>query len=214
MPFSRVLDIGAGAGSDLMIARSIDNDAELSAIEVYEPYAKLLEQSDIHVYGSNIERDRLPFSDCSIDIVIANQLLEHTKEIFWILHEVTRVLTIGGKFIVGVPNLASLHNRLLLAVGKQPTPIKTGSAHVRGFTKGDILHFLESCLPGGYRLTAFGGSNFYPFPPILASPLARMFPNMAWGIFLMLTKSRQYDREFLEFPVNNRLETNFFLGST
>lgn len=63
----------------------------------------------------NIERDPLPFADESVDIFMANQVLEHCKEIFWIFSEVSRCLKPGGCFIIGVPNLAALHNRLLLA---------------------------------------------------------------------------------------------------
>jgi len=160
----------------------------------------------------DIERGVFPFANESIDVVVANQILEHTKEIFWIFHEITRVLTVGGKLIIGVPNLASLHNRLLLLIGIQPTSIQNASAHVRGYTKYDLLRFLRNCFPDGYELKGFGGSNFYPFPPIIARPLARIFPNMAWGIFFMFEKQKPYQREFLDFPVTNRLETNFFLG--
>lgn len=207
-----VLDIGAGQGIDLALARRIWGDAKLFAVETYAPYVAKLSDQDIDVYSLNVEADVLPMSESSVDLVIANQILEHCKEIFWILHEVTRILPIGGHFIIGVPNLASLHNRLLLMFGKQPSPIKSNSAHVRGFTKGDILTFLESCFPGGYVLRGFGGSNFYPFPPLLAKPMARIFPTMAWGIFLLLEKKRPYNREFLEYPVSKRLETNFYLG--
>jgi len=97
-------------------------------------------------------------------------------------------------------------------MGRQPSPIKTNSAHVRGFTKGDILRFLESCFPGGYKLVAFGGSNFYPFPPIIARPLARVLPNFAWGIFFLLEKVIDYHDSFMQYPIVNRLETNFYTG--
>ena len=53
--------------------------------------------------------------------MIANQILEHTKEVFWIWHEIARVLAPQGQLILGVPNLASAHNRLLLLLGRQPT---------------------------------------------------------------------------------------------
>ena len=33
-----------------------------------------------------------PFEDETVDILIVNQILEHCKEIFWIFHELTRVL--------------------------------------------------------------------------------------------------------------------------
>ena len=141
-----------------------------------------------------------------------NQVLEHIKEIFWVFHETTRILSIGGKVIIGVPNLASLHNRLLLLFGKQPSPVKNYSAHVRGFTKDDILSFLNTCLPDCYRMISFGGSNFYPFPPLLARPLANYFPNMAWGIFLMLEKQKQYNNEVLSYLHREKLETPFYTG--
>jgi len=160
----------------------------------------------------NIEVDRFPFDDGTVDIVIANQIFEHTKEVFWIFHEISRILAVGGCCIIGVPNLASLHNRLLLAMGRQPTSIKMASAHVRGFTKKDFLHFIDVCYPGGYTLRKFGGSNFYPFPPSIARPLASVFPTFAWSIFFMLEKQREYVNEFLAYPVDAMLETNFFLG--
>lgn len=210
--YHTVLDLGAGGGDDLLIAQNINPQAELFAVELYQEYVNKLLEKDIIVYSLNIEKDLLPFSENSLNIVIANQILEHAKEVFWILHEITRILQIGGKVIIGVPNLASFHNRILLLLGKQPSPIKSHSAHIRGFTKGDIMQFLENCFPGGYKLKAFGGSNFYPFSPVIAKPLAKIFPTMAWGIFFMFEKQREYKKEFLEFPVAQQLETNFYLG--
>ncbi len=211
--YQAVLDIGAGGGDDLMLARIINQEAVLHAIEVDSENTSKLTQKNIMVHSLNIEKDPFPFSDDSMDVVIANQVLEHSKEVFWIFHETTHVLRIGGKLIVGVPNLAALHNRILLALGKQPSVIKTASAHIRGFTKDDIMKFIRYCFPGGYKLEAFGGSNFYPFPPPIAKLLARLFPSMAWGIFFMFEKQRAYKREFLDFPWAQRLETNFYRGT-
>lgn len=209
-----ILDIGAGTGSDLRIAKNIFPNARLFGIESHLPNIKFLQELGIETTSANIERDRLPFADQSVDIVIANQIIEHCKEVFWIFHEVARVLKIGGCFIIGVPNLASLHNRALLAIGRQPSPIKTASAHVRGFTKQDIQDFIDKCWPQGFEVISFGGSNFYPFPPNIARPLAHWFPNLAWGIFLQFKKTKNYSREFLDYPVTHRLETNFWLGGS
>jgi hypothetical protein len=100
----------------------------------------------------------------------------------------------------------------LLALGRQPTVIQTNSAHVRGFTKPDFLKFLSSCFPGGFICRSCLGVNFYPFPPLFAKPLARLFPNMAWGMFLLLMKIRPYGGEFLCYPEDHRLETPFYVG--
>lgn len=206
------LDIGAGGGADLALAHDRFPNATRHAIEVSAENGESLRQQGIIVHETNLERDALPFSDNSIDMIIANQIIEHIKEIFWVFHEVTRVLRPGGALLIGVPNLASMHNRLLLALGLQPTTIRATSAHVRGFTKSDLLHFVREIFPGGYRLAAFSGANFYPFPPALAVPLARAFPTLAVGLFFMLVKCGPYEEQFRTYPRSRRLETNFWTG--
>jgi len=170
-----------------------------------------LRSMGIETFNCDLERNRFPVDDESLDLIIANQIHEHTKELFWIFSECSRVLKVGGHFIIGVPNLASLHNRILLALGRQPSPIKSASAHIRGFTRRDLLSFAE-CWPNGYRLDDFRGSNFYPFPAPIAKPLAKGLPTLAWGIFLLLTKNKAYDGSYLSYPSEQHLETNFFVG--
>jgi len=211
-PYRSVLDIGAGTGVDLLAARAVEPAAALHAIEAFPPNVETLRRQDMAVTGLDLERDVFPFGDGAVDVVIANQILEHVKEVFWVFHEVTRVLRVGGSLIIGVPNLAALHNRILLAVGRQPSVIKTASAHVRGFTRHDLERFLEEVFPGGYAVRDHAGANFYPFPGPVAKPLAAVFPGLAWGLFLRLEKTREAGRAFLEFPATQRLETNFFTG--
>jgi SAM-dependent methyltransferase len=211
-PFNTVLDLGAGEGKDLEAARGLCPTVRAVAVEGYLPYAGQLESRGFEVHRIDLEHDRFPFDDNSVDVVIANQVLEHTKEVFWIFHEISRILKLRGHVILGVPNLAALHNRVLLALGRQPTVIQTNSAHVRGFTKPDLLKFLTCCFPEGFLCRARRGANFYPFPPFVAKPLARLLPSMAWGMFLLLMKLRPYTGEFLRYPEENRLETPFYIG--
>jgi SAM-dependent methyltransferase len=211
-PLASVLDMGAGSGDDLQIARDLNPKAKLYGVDNLPVAMKNLRKRGIQVLPLNIERDPLPLKDISIDAVIQNQILEHAKELFWILHEATRVLKVGGSLIVGIPNLASLHNRFLLICGRSPTVIKTLSAHVRGFTKHDFNVFIHEVWPGGYRLEGFGGANFYPFPPFLAKPLAKLFATFSWGIFFRLVKQKPYKGEFLEYLRLNPFETNFYTG--
>ena len=212
-PYDRVLDIGAGSGADLETARLACPSMTPFAVESFPANVEILKAKAVQVRGVNVERDPLPFDDASFDVVMSNQTLEHVKEIFWILHEVSRTLKLNGHLIIGVPNLASFHNRLLLLAGKQPTCLQNQSAHVRGYTRPDILKLFQMVFPDGYELVAFGGSNFYPFPPWVARPLAKMLPTHAWAIFFLLKKVKPYHREFLEFPIQQALETNFHLGN-
>ncbi|HEX8277941.1 MAG TPA: hypothetical protein VF540_04570, partial [Segetibacter sp.] len=83
----------------------------------------------------------------------------------------------------------------------------------RGYTKNDFRKLLESGFNEGYELSGYGGSNFYPFPGPIAKLLATSLPGMAWGIFMDWRKTKSYDLEgYLKYPVENRLETAFFLG--
>ena len=211
-PYRQVLDLGAGKGTDLLAARAVQPDCMLHAVEAWPPNVALLEEQGIGVVGLDLERAALPFADRSIEVVIANQILEHTKEVFWIWHEIARVLAVGGQLILGVPNLASAHNRLLLLLGRQPSVIKTASAHVRGFTRNDLEQFLGEVCPGLFVVRDHAGANFYPLPPLLAQPLARALPGLAWGLFLRLQKQAEYHGECIAYPARARLETNFFTG--
>jgi len=207
-----VVDLGAGGGRDLGIVRRVHPQATLIAVEGGTEYARSLAGKADEIFVANIERDRLPLADGQADLIIANQVLEHTKEIFWIFHEVSRSLKIGGHFLFGVPNICSLHNRFLLLIGRQPTQHKVCSAHVRPFSKGDTLAFLNACFPGGFELTEFRGAQFYPFPAGLSRVLARAFPTFAFTIFFMIRKVAEYHGEFATYPARAQLETNFWTG--
>jgi SAM-dependent methyltransferase len=210
-----VVDLGAGGGRDLGIVRRLNPNATLVAVEGGAEYAKGLDGKANKIFIANIERDRLPLEDNQADLIIANQVLEHTKEIFWIFHEVTRSLKVGGHFLFGVPNICSFHNRLLLLIGRQPTQHKLCSAHVRPFSKKDTLLFLNACFPDGYKLVDFRGSQFYPPPPgrKIVRLLASTFPTLAFSIFFLIQKTRPYRDEFATYPGRARLETNFWTGT-
>lgn len=204
-----VLDLGAGSGRDLLLARSIHPGIKTHGVEWFPECVAALEQFDIQAWQCDLEASELPFASESLDIVIANQVLEHVKELFWIVHEASRVLKIGGHLIVGVPNVASLHNRLGLLFGKHPTQAKACSAHIRIFSKQDFLLFLEEGFPGGYALDGFAGSQFYPFPRAVARVLARLMPTAAYSIYFLLRKMKPYTDSFATYPARAHLATNF-----
>lgn len=207
--FDDILDIGAGGGRDLSIAATVAPQSRLHAVECYPPNIERLSLRGIHVARIDIEQERLPYDDGCMDVVIANQVLEHIKEIFWVTHEATRVLRTGGHFIIGVPNVAAFHNRILLMLGRHPTQAKTCSAHVRCFSRHDLMRFFATCWPDGYRLDMFSGSQFYPFPGPIARKLATAMPTLAHSIFFMLRKTRDYDGSLASYPERVMLETNY-----
>lgn len=208
-----ILDLGAGSGIDLInCAKGVEDsikDIELWALESYVPNIEILRKKGIHVKKFNIEKDKFPFEDESVDFIIMNQILEHTKEIFWIFGEVSRVLRKGGNCIVGVPNLASLHNRCALMAGIQPTSIRALGPHVRGFTKNDFISFIET--DGFFQVDYFAGSNFYPFPPQISNLLSKLMPNFAVSIFWGIKRTAKKGN-FIHILDNRFFETPFYRG--
>jgi len=186
-----ILDIGAGSGYDLINCSRLLAEhgikSSLYAIEGYEPNVKTLKEKGITVESADIENGSFQYKDKLFDIIIMNQCLEHTKEVFHIFAEISRVLKPNGICITGVPNLASLHNRLLLLAGRQPSSIRMYGPHVRGITKKDFIDFAEK---GGYfKCIDFFGSNFYPFPPKLSNSLSRHLPSLSVSIFFVMKRT-------------------------
>ncbi len=206
------LDLGPGLAEDMLAVRAAHPAARVVGLEAHSPYLDRLHSASLDAIACDIDRDAFPLDSASADVVVANQVLEHLKDVFWVLHESARVLRVGGSLIVGVPNLASFHNRVLLAIGRQPTSLANWSAHVRGYTRSDLAQLLDRPFVGGFRLAESAGANFYPLPGWLARPAARAWPGGAWAFFGRFEKVRPYEGSYLRWPVEQRLETSFYLG--
>lgn len=202
-----ILDIGCGYGGDLLNAKQAIGDKtkiNLYGIEIDEQSKRIAETRGIIVKNINIETDEFPFQNNFFDIIIINQVLEHTKEIFFITSQINRILKTNGLLIIGLPNLASLHNRILLLIGQQPTCIRVFGPHVRGFTKSDLIRFFNK---NGFSLLKFAGSNFYPFPKKIAQVLSKLFPTLSVGIFGFFKKTSE-SMSYQDLAKEN-FETNF-----
>jgi SAM-dependent methyltransferase len=201
-------DIGCGVGSDLLGVRKAlaPREVSLAGIDLYEPSIDKARAAGIDVHTADIEKDCLPLEDGSVDIVVANQVLEHVKEIFWVIAEMERVLRTGGLLCVGVPNLASLHNRLLLAFGRQPTSIEPIGPHVRGFTLPALRRLLTA--GGFFTVEDTAGGNFYPLPSAPARAAARAWPGAAVSIFALARKTGQ-SGNYLDIIGPGLAETQF-----
>jgi ubiquinone/menaquinone biosynthesis C-methylase UbiE len=211
-PIKKCLDIGCGNRTDLSIISKIHPKSELLGIDFGDWNHEKLKSLNINLLTINVETEPLPFQNNSIDFIIANQVLEHTKEIFWINHEIFRCLKVGGHLFLGVPNLLSFHNRILMAFGYHPTQYKLTSAHIRPFSKKDVFNFYKDIGSRFCKIIGFWGSQFYPFPKPIARLLSRFFPNFSFSIFFLIQKTNEYNNVFIEWPKIARLETNYFTG--
>jgi len=207
----RVLDIGLGNAEDILNVSGKVKAGKVSlyGLDSHPPNVERAREKGIEVCALDVERQSFPFPNAHFHLVLANQVLEHTKEIFWIISEVSRVLVPGGAALVGVPNLASLHSRSMLFLGMQPSPIEVLGPHVRGFTKGGFIRFVTA---GGYfEVKRVRGSNFYPFPAWAAKPLARFFPSHSVSLFFLCVRTAKAG-SFIHVLDERFFETEFFKG--
>ena len=197
-----ILDLGCGQGDDLASFREFYPSSHAVGIDIQGIDSPELKVDNIERRSVNLESTALPFSDSTFDILIANQVFEHLKNWAYVLMESTRVLKPNGILIIGVPNLASLHNRVLLCAGRQPTCIRTGSMHVRGFT----LHGLREVLEHAeiFRIRSVAGLGFYPFPARIARSLSSIFPSAAATLYVECVKIGDH-RDFQSIEAIDRI---------
>lgn len=185
---AKVLDVGCGDGPDLLsLARDCPQaNLRLYGLDIMPAHVEASRRQGITAAVANLERESIPFRE-EFDAVIANQVFEHLKNWAWAVMQIGLRLKPEGLLVVGVPNLASLHNRVLLLLGQQPSCIRTHGMHVRGFTLPGLRAVLE--YEGVFRIEEVAGQPFYPFPRRLSRLLCRFFPKAAASLFLLCRKT-------------------------
>jgi SAM-dependent methyltransferase len=130
----------------------------------------------------DVEAGAFPAADGDFDVVVWNRELVTVKNLGPALREARRVLRPGGVLVVAVPNLAALHNRLLLLAGHQPTTLHIGDGnHVRGFAVRPMTSFLTRDL--GFELLQVTGVGLAPVSAaVLPAPLRDISHTVVWAL--------------------------------
>lgn len=116
----RFLDVGCGDGSLSLLVKQVSGAKEIFGVEVSVKAARQARSKGISVSRLDIEKAALPYEDCSFDLVLCGDLLEHVFDPSDVLDEISRVLEPNGVLLLTAPNLASWYNRLLFPFGFQP----------------------------------------------------------------------------------------------
>jgi arsenite methyltransferase len=99
-PGAVVLDLGCGAGTDLLIAaqtagRAIGVDMTAAMLERAADSAREMGLTNVELHESLIEA--LPLDDASVDVVISNGVIDLVPDKEAVLAEIDRVLRPGGR---------------------------------------------------------------------------------------------------------------------
>jgi methionine biosynthesis protein MetW len=208
-PPRRVLDVGCWDGAATVRYAAL-LEARPLGIEIFADPAGAARARGVEVSRLDLERDVFPWPDGSMDLVIANQVLEHLKNVWHAMAEMARVLRPGGYVLLAVPNLASLHNRVLLALGRQPTTIRTAGPHVRSFTLGEFRDLVAR--GGALEVERVLTAGFYPLPARWARPLNHLWPGAGHTSIVLARKREGAGNPWLDYMRQEQvagLQTHF-----
>lgn len=190
-----LLDIGCWDGSTTDLYLNSIGSTKGYGIEFSLEQSENARKRGMRVSQLNIETENFPYESNFFDVVVCNQVFEHMKQIFRPMDEIVRVLKPGGFFLFSVPNLASMHNRLMLLFGRQPSSIRVFGPHVRGFTLGSLKQF--ATFGDSLCLLQVIGVGFYPFPTsMIGRCLARLWKGGCHTPILLLQKTLDEDHVF------------------
>jgi SAM-dependent methyltransferase len=181
-----LLDVGCWKGEASARWGAALGAERILGIEVFDGPAREAEERGLEVARIDLEAARFPWPDAGVDVVVCNQVLEHLKDIWLPMTEMHRVLRPGGHAILSVPNLASLHNRVLLALGRQPTSIRVFGPHVRAYAFGEFCDLVER--GGGYEIERRRAAGFYPIPSPWSAPLSALWPTAGHTTIVLARK--------------------------
>jgi SAM-dependent methyltransferase len=177
---SRLLHIQARQGLQTLLFRNLFTSPERPVIYDDEDERDPAVKSETDFVQIDIETATFPAADGQFDLVIWNRELVTVKNVGPALREVQRVLRPEGTLLVAVPNLAALHNRLLLLAGRQPSTLHIGTGdHVRGFVIPSMTRFLEHDV--GFQVLRVIGVGLAPITPaVLPRALRGLSHSAVW----------------------------------
>jgi len=143
---TRYLDIGCGNG---FISEQFVHKYKVYGIDI--SHNALSEAEKKGIITQRVDKDELPFEDGFFDVVVCLDVLEHLLNPESMTKEVYRVLNKNGKFIVCVPNVLNIFNRIHFMCGEfvdvMDVAHQTGelfSEHVKMFSKNKLRLLLEN----------------------------------------------------------------------
>lgn len=125
----RYLDVGCGDGNFTSLVQRELKQVEAYGVDFSPRAVQLATARGVRAYCVDLSNQDLPFAPEFFDAAFAGEVVEHILDTDHFFDELHRVLKPGGRLILSTPNLASIHNRLMLLLGFEP------------FTNNPSLHY-------------------------------------------------------------------------
>lgn len=129
------LDVGCGSSRILSgLSDVVGADISLRKLRWARKYGKPL---------VNASAFDLPFVDGAFDCVISSEVIEHIPASEQPFMEMRRVLSEGGRMVLGTPDYGRLSWRIIEALYHRLIPGGYADEHVTRYTREELVHFLE-----------------------------------------------------------------------
>lgn len=104
----KVADVGAVPGFITVTLKQSGFDVQ--AVDINPERTKgIFASADIPAHKADVEKERLPFEDGQLDLVLFNEILEHLRiDPIFALRETFRVLKPGGSALFSTPNITPI----------------------------------------------------------------------------------------------------------
>ena len=184
----RVLDLGAGSGSNLCFIKTLNPTIEAIGVTCSEQEANLQRANGLisavaNLDGQNAEADHPPAADNSQDVVILSHVIEHLSNPAKALALTRKLLRPGGRALIAVPNIANWRFRLKLAAGKfnYEDAGTMDKSHLRFYTHHSIANECRKHLPEFECLvhSGNGGLMLGPTRKLIPNKLSKKMDNLA-----------------------------------
>ena len=185
-PQSSLCDLGCDDGRwTIEVARAC-RCSHVYGIEIVPERAEEARTRGVEVSVSDLN-GRFPFPAGAMDVVHANQVIEHVPDIDHFMTEIVRVLRVGGFAIISTENGSSWHNVFAAAMGWQifsatnisqrvgglgnPLAIHRGTHHdLVSWTHKTIFNFrglVELAEVHGLKVVNVLGAGYHPLPAVV-----------------------------------------------
>ena len=201
-----LLGLGCGLGKlTYEIGKKVEADNIIGIDQYVEPLEGYREKIKLIRCDLN---NSIFLRDESVDIISADNIIEHLSNTDIFVEEIYRVLKPGGYAVIGTENLASLHNLFALILGKQAfsqfissrywlgnpfaphykKPVRKGMSHVQVFT---IQGLRDICECYNFKVERVRGIGYFPFLPFWCGKLfEKICPAHAYFIAVRVRKSK------------------------
>jgi ubiquinone/menaquinone biosynthesis C-methylase UbiE len=158
----QVLDVGCGTGRTM---EKLEKYGKVYGIDMAVESIHFCKKRRLHNVRM-ADADDIPFNDNQFDIIVASDIIEHTRDDRRVVKELLRVLKPQGILFVNVPAFRFLWSKHDVALH-----------HFRRYTLPQIRRLLRG---EGFKILKISYSNFFLFLPVF---VVRTTQNMFIGNF-------------------------------